>query len=161
MSIGFSAYSRTLSTLVFIEIFSGTERVAPVSLNIDQKRLELVWIFGYSVVTSTLVTFRVQTRHSMIKWHQEQFLFIVTSFTRLWDSPTNYDDSIFSLSCAKSTKLSFLKALLQRFLRFFDPMYTFRFDWCSKILQRWFRGLVADSCNACSHPKQTIIARES
>jgi hypothetical protein len=83
--------------------------------------LELVWIFGYFVVTSTLVTFRVQTRHSMIKWHQEQFLFIVTSFTRLWDSPTNYDDSIFSLSCAKSTKLSFLKALLQRFLRFFDP----------------------------------------
>ena len=77
---------------------------------------------GYSVVTSTLVTFRVQTRpHSMIERHQDQFLFIVTRVARLWDSPTNYDDSIFSLSCAKSTKLSFLKALLQRFLRFFDP----------------------------------------
>jgi hypothetical protein len=45
MSLGFSAYSRTLSTLVFIEFFSGTERVAPVSLNSDQKRLELVWMF--------------------------------------------------------------------------------------------------------------------
>ena len=45
MSLGFSAYSRTLSTLVFIEIFSGTERVAPFSLNSDQKRLELVWMF--------------------------------------------------------------------------------------------------------------------
>ena len=45
MSLGFSAYSRTLSTLVFIENFSRTERVAPYSLNSDQKRLELVWMF--------------------------------------------------------------------------------------------------------------------
>jgi hypothetical protein len=35
-----------LSTLVFIAIFSGTERVAPFSLNSDKKRLELVWTRG-------------------------------------------------------------------------------------------------------------------